>query len=623
MSHLKFTKNHVKAFLLAQLTLMPFAQPLMAAPWEITELAEALDLGAPASSPEQAKILVQQDLSSTLKLRPTAGASKQSAKLTMKLGPHIAELVSPSDSGARSQVGSSLVDTPFVKTKYGSYMQVYITLTAASDPALNFIKTAGFETEVVNKQLNKVQGWASIDTLKVLSESKYVLRIETPKYAQARTGSALTQGDAILRSNLLRQLGVRGQGVKVGIISDGSNNWTTARASGNLPSSVTRYGSCTTRAENQSICRRASTCNEGTAMAEIVHDIAPDASLAIAAVNTSLEFIQRINQLANSFQADIIVDDLGFFGEPYFADGDLANAVQALPSHILYVSSAGNAGHIHYQAPYSAINGNSSAASLHNFSANPSQTIDNAMGFVIAARKSAFVLLQWDDPFNSAQSDFDLYFYDQTGPVGQSVSRGSTPFEGRCIYNSSNNNKTFFAQIDKFSGNDKQLKMFLLGAGAIEYPMRKGSIFGHAATSKAIAVGSINASDAGNDTIAFYSSGGPSEIRLPVIKTRRKPDLVAIDGVSVSGAGGFPATFFGTSAAAPHVAGIAALLKSAHPKSTTNALRAALTRSARDLGSSGFDSIYGYGLVDALAAFERLPLTNPAPAIMLLLGDDE
>ena len=63
--------------------------------------------------------------------------------------------------------------------------------------------------------------------------------------------------------------------------------------------------------------------------------------------------------------------------------------------------------------------------------------------------------------------------------------------------------------------------------------------------------------DTTNSTIEFFSSQGPT------IDGRMKPDVVGIDGVAISGAGSFGTTFFGTSAAAPHVAGIAAL--AAHP----------------------------------------------------------
>ncbi len=84
----------------------------------------------------------------------------------------------------------------------------------------------------------------------------------------------------------------------------------------------------------------------------------------------------------------------------------------------------------------------------------------------------------------------------------------------------------------------------------------------------------------------------------------QKPDITAIDNVSVSGAGGFPTRFPGTSAAAPHVAGIAALLQQQTPGATPAQLRDLLTANSVDLGASGRDDIFGFGRVDALAAFE-------------------
>ncbi len=77
-------------------------------------------------------------------------------------------------------------------------------------------------------------------------------------------------------------------------------------------------------------------------MAEIVHDIAPGAQLAVAAAGTSLEFIARVNDLANTFGADIIVDDIGFHREPYFEDGPVAQAVAAVKDQVVFISSAGN-----------------------------------------------------------------------------------------------------------------------------------------------------------------------------------------------------------------------------------------------------------------------------------------
>ena len=133
-----------------------------------------------------------------------------------------------------------------------------------------------------------------------------------------------------------------------------------------------------------------------------------------------------------------------------------------------------------------------------------------------------------------------------------------------------------------------------------DYDMAEGSIFGHPAVPDAVAVGAIRADDPGHDDIEFFSARGPGRIFHPSVESRDKPDIAAIDGVSVTGTGGFPDTFFGTSAAAPHVAAIAALLKEAMPHATPAELRTALLDGAVDRGAVGRDLVFGEGLVDAL-----------------------
>jgi subtilisin family serine protease len=76
--------------------------------------------------------------------------------------------------------------------------------------------------------------------------------------------------------------------------------------------------------------------------------------------------------------------------------------------------------------------------------------------------------------------------------------------------------------------------------------------------------------------------------------------------VQVSGAGSFPVPFPGTSAAAPHVAGVIAQLLSSFPDLTRNELTEALYENAFDLGEPGWDPVYGYGLVDAVKSFQAL-----------------
>jgi hypothetical protein len=528
-------------------------------------------------------------------------------------------------------------NTPFVTFKPDGTVQVYLQLSNVEQENLSELSATGFTIEVVNSDLNKVQGWILPDALENLTDLHNVVKVMVPGYARVRAGSVVTQGDAILKANKLRQLGFSGKGIKVGIVSDGSDDWHTSRASGDLPQNVTTYGTCTIGVADPQNCRPGGgKCNEGTAMAEIIHDLAPDAELAIAAAGTSLEFIQQINRLATEFRADMIVDELGFYGEPYFEDGEIAKAVAALPSKVLYVSAAGNSANSHFagiQSGFSSCCGISD--NTFRYDRDDSSAESMFHGFLVPRRTGVFVILQWDGRAQSAGANTRLDIYDGRTLTARRVIESSNInnngtgqyIEGVCVYNPGSSSALRFASV-KGVDPGQEIKMFFLGASAIEHPISRGSIFGHAAVDRALTVGTINADEPGVDNIAFYSSRGPSQFNFVnestelESKQRRKPDLVGVDGVRVSGAGGFSSNFYGTSAAAPHVAGIAAQLMSVSPLVKANNVRKALLSGAVDLGNSGFDYTYGYGRVDALRALSELHYGNPAPMLLLLLDDE-
>jgi len=489
--------------------------------------------------------------------------------------------------------------SPMVNVKNGDTVQVYVKLRQMDNASLNKLSETGLNIELSVDSVNKVQGWININRIERLADLEEVERVTVPSYGEPAAGRVTTQGDRILQADQLRALGAN----------------------------VTTFGSCATRAADPQNCRSRLTCNEGTAMAEIIHDIAPDAELAVAAVRTSLEFIQQINRLATVFDADIIVDDLGFFGEPYFEDGDLARAVSALPSDILYFSSAGNSGNTHYEHQYATL-----SSSRHNFGVQNGAN-DDSIGFRIRPNRGAFVLLQWSDRYTNPNSNYDLFVFDENNQISSSTGINQTAIEGSCIFNGSSNDAVRFAVVDKVSGSNRRLEMFFLGASAIEYPIAAGSVFGHAGTRRAIAVGAINA---GSNSAAFYSSHGPALVEFPSRELRPKPDIAATDGVSVTGAGGFSSPFFGTSAAAPHAAAVAAQLLSAGPDVTPSEVRSALLGTASGGGSS---AAVGRGQISAIRAFgdlnielspdgeippiepERKPVVTPP--IFLLLDEED
>ena len=602
---------------------MPYKRPTLTLFQPILYLAILALLAPTHAYAAPQGLLANTTIASLKNLRPHKDErrlSRQSSPATikqnkLKLGGHLGNAINHFDNNRAIKTNA------FIRTKDDNVVQVYFKLKVANGIEIDRLRKLGADIELVNSKLKKVQGWINVATLNAFLSLDNVLAIKAPKYATAQTGQVNSQGDAILRANQLRNLGFRGQGIKVGVISDGANSWTTARDSGDLPANLTRYGSCTSRARDAANCVSAVSCNEGTAMAEIIHDLAPDAQIAVAAAATSLEFIQRINQLATTFGANIIVDDLSFFGEPYFEDGDLADAVAALPSNILFISSAGNSGNSHYEAQYNVLS--SAGINAHNFAASGSP--DDRLNFIVPARGFVIPTLQWNDPFDSPANDYDLYIVSQTAVIGTSTLDQSepdaSPLESVCAYNPSSTDVINFALIDRVAGAAKRLELFFVGSPAIEHNNPLGSIFGHAGLARTLAIGTINANEPGNDSIAPYSSRGPARVDFPSRQDRAKPDLIGIDGVSVSGAGGFGSPFFGTSAAAPHVAAVAAQLMSVSERVTATNIRDALTRGAVDLGSSGNDSIYGYGRVDAIAAKAELKEGTVLPPLMLLLDN--
>jgi subtilisin family serine protease len=344
-------------------------------------------------------------------------------------------------------------------------------------------------------------------------------------------------------------------------------------------------------------------------MLEIIHDIAPGAQLAVASANTSLEFAQRVNELVNNFGADVVVDDLGFFFEPYFSDGIVAQAVAAVTSQTIYISAAGNYALGHYEVNY--LSDYSEGADFHNFGQAAGVPTDISMNVLIYPGQFVVPILQWNDQFGLSANDYDLLLVNEAEtdflcPTCMSAEKQSgiqDPIEGICYFNNTNYPVRGKIVIHRFSGVSKRLEMFVLGGQVEEYNTPDGSVFGHSGVPGALAIGAINASDPGNDNIEPFSSRGPSRIDFPSVQNRPKPDLIAIDGVSVTGTGGFPSVFFGTSAAAPHAAGVAALLKQGAPAATPAMIRTALKSSAVDLGISGQDNIFGSGRINALAAF--------------------
>ena len=523
-------------------------------------------------------------------LRDIRAARGSNAKIQSRLLP-------PRGAGPSA---SGLVAAPPPLEADGS-LHVYLDCSPLGANELMMLQQAGARIERIHLARGLVQARVDPSALETLAGFWWVRAIRSADRAVVRSGSVTTEGDAASRADLLRAgrvdgKTVDGNGVVVGVISDGIDSLTDAQATQDLPDVTVPH---------DSRCQKG-TGDEGTALLEIVHDVAPGAKLLFSGPSTSLDMVDAVQCLTDA-GANVIVDDLGFFGEPYFEDGPVADAVSAaVTAGVSYHSSAGNEAQQHVEEDFFPAPG--SNGQIHDWAAGAG---DRFNGVVVPARGTLTCILQWNDPFGRAADDYDLALFDANlSLVAESIDPqegAQDPIESVSVVNLTDTDQRANILIDRFSGAPRRLELFCLGASALEHSSAAGSIFGHPALPSVVAVGAVDVHDPGLDNVEPFSSHGPARVDFPTLEVRAKPDLVAFDGVAISNAGGFPAcppfcAFFGTSAAAPHSAGVAALLLDRDPTLTPAEIQAALTRGAVDVGAPGFDDASGFGRLDAVAA---------------------
>jgi subtilisin family serine protease len=411
---------------------------------------------------------------------------------------------------------------------------------------------------------------------------EHIVRIRLPIQAIHDVGSVETEGVAVIGADVWQKAGITGKGIKIGVLDVGFDGYKDLLGT-DLPSNVvTKSFIGGLEIDNTGVVH-------GSAVSEIIHDIAPDAELYLADYQTTAEKQAAVDWLMSQ-NVDIISSSTGSTYGRRDDKGLLAKMVDDVVAQgVLWVNSSGNTGYSHLRGQFTDTNNDG----YHEFAPG-----DQYLGF--APLGSATLALNWND-WDGGTQDLDLHILDSHGDeIASSTDRQSGPGSdaGEFIYYEFPDEGPYYMAIYGYKVTRPVTFDFFLRDGEIEYYTPEYSVNTPGDSMGAITVGAVNWK---SGALEDYSSRGPTD------DGRIKPELVAPSGVSSAAYG---EAWDGTSASCPHVSGAAALIMQAYPDYTIQQVKDYLFSHALDLGKSGEDADTGYG---ALRLGPPPEITNNQP----------
>ena len=589
-------------------------------------------------------------------LGPSANALAQAPRMAESAAKQVAALrgIKESRSASDRKVSSRLYNAVlfqradprlaalptfrFVKPNADGTILVDIdtTIGAAMKPIMSAIDALGGSTTSASARYRAIRARVPLDKITTLATRTDVLKIQL---AQPMLTNKIntSEGDVTHRAAAARNFfGVDGTGMKVCVLSDGVDSLAALQASGDLPAVDVLPG-------------QAGSGDEGSAMLEIIHDLAPGATLGFAtAFSTPADFAQNIQDLRFVAGCDVIVDDIIYLYESPFQDLEIAEAVNTVTADgALYFSSAGNEGNKNdgtsgtWEGDFAA-----SALALPAPLAGTGAAHDFGDGgqSITVTGGSNYLILHWADPFGTAANDYDVYvmdpglttIYDASLDVQDGAGGDDDPIEFVSpIYLDDR-----VVIIQSPGAADRMFNLIAFRGELDPALSTSGTTRGHSAAAAAFSVAAVDVATAGvgpfvggvTNPVETFSADGPRRIFFDVNGNllpgapaanfsttggvvRQKPDIAAADGVACAAPGFNP--FFGTSAAAPHAGAIAALIWQAFPAYTPAQMRTALVNNALDIEAAGVDRDSGAGIV---MAYETLLALGAPPAANLTAG---
>jgi subtilisin family serine protease len=457
-----------------------------------------------------------------------------------------------------------------------------IVLATGSKPAdvESVVRAGGGTVEASSSGLVKVK--LPPRSLRDVSNHPSVLKMRTP-YKPSR--KVTSEGVETIRATAYRdRKGVSGAGVTVGILDTGFKGVNALLG--------TELSEDDTFATDY-VIEHVNDFEEehGTACAEIVHDVAPGATLILSSFEDEVTWAAAVDELAD-LGARIISHSVGF--DNLFApNGDhfFAQKVDEVTNRgVLFVTAAGNEADRYYQGTWRDGNANDYLDFMSGIEVMP-----------IFVEGGATIALRWNDPFGGSNHDYDLFVVTEEfladpdlSPLNPAILAASADLQSGSedpverVSFSAEGLAYVLVKHDPASPLLNSQRFWIWSSVGVdpEFATPTGTLTMPGDARGAFTVGAVDYASLG---LEGFSSRGPTA------DDRVKPDVVGPDGVSTAAYG---SPFFGSSAATPHVAGAAALILSANPSMNTSDLRRALEEAVDKLGRRGKTNEVGFGLID-------------------------
>ena len=442
-----------------------------------------------------------------------------------------------------------------------------------------------------------IQAWLPPERLTDLAAAPEIEFVQTPNVItleDENSVAALSEGVAAANAGTWHSAGWHGQGVRVAIIDGGFQGYTTKLGS-DLPAAVTVRNFV----DGQSDALVDGTTRHGTACAEIVHDMAPLARLYLLKINTDVDLNEAVDY-AISQGVDVISTSLTFINvTPGDGTGRFASMAQkARAAGILWTTAAGNYRETHWSGAFNDSDGDG----LHEYASGVEVNVfgpGNDTAFLIPAGTVLTPSIRWND-WTAVNQDYRLLLLRHNGSSFEIVSSTNNPQTGlpgqrpteRITYITGGAAAVYGVAIQRVNGNRSVHLHLLTPNRELDRRVPAMSLGNLADVAAVFTVAAVDA-DAPFPREAYSSEGPTNGPGGAPSGGFLKPDIAAFANVSTAsyGARGFN----GTSAAAPHVAGAAAIVLNAYPTALPGEMQDYLQTNAINQGLPGPDSQFGFG----------------------------